>query len=145
MTMRLDEILSSPSAIRWKSEGSTGGKAQFTVGDNDYTVWIDRIYDEYTQQAAWEILFFLEERDTGELRVDTTGTGGQFQVYSTVFGALLDHMRKYGQLTVKMVAEDPSRRSLYPKMLRRVFPGWEIEVTGEDIYARMPNQYPEEQ
>lgn len=137
--MKLTEVLNSPVAVHWKSEGSGGAKAQFTVGESDYTVWIDRTYDEETQDAAWEILFFLSERDTDELRMDTTGTGGQFQVYSTVFSILLEHMRKYGKFAVKMVAEDPSRQSLYPKLLNKFLPNWPVSVDGEDIIARPPH------
>lgn len=137
--MKLTEVLNSPVAIHWMMVGAAGAKARFEVNGHKYVVWIDRDRDEQTEEGAWEIVFFLEDKASDEIRMDTTGTGGQFQVYSTVFSILLEHMKKNGTLAVKMVAEDPSRLSLYPKLLAKFLRGWSVSVDGENIIARPPH------
>lgn len=132
--MRLTEILSSPIQFEWTKQSPIESKASFSVNGHQYVVWIDA---GENVPNSWELIFFLQQ-ENGESRTDSTGTGGQFQVYSTVMAAIKQHMEKYGIRSIVMSAEDRSRQSLYPKLIRKYLPGWKVEAYDEDIVAIPP-------
>ena len=77
----------------------------------------------------WELMFAAFVPGEQQGRVDNTGTGNQYTVYSTVIAMAKDHMQKYGIGPLYMFGEDNGRQSLYNRMVRKLLPDWTTKIS----------------
>lgn len=141
------EAFDSSVPYKWEMQKRSYSMGRFDVDGVRYTVIVDRVmvdedmddyFDDLAEKAAaWGAFYDVQftAQQNGIWTYTSTGTGNQWKVYSTVVAMVNDCMEKFGALPIHAGAEDPKRRSLYPKMLGRLLPGWSVVSMGEKILA----------
>lgn len=147
----LYEMFDAAVPFKWVVHKPHYNVADFTLGDVLYRVSIttgtplqtQEEVDEYVGDEAavlapgFDKFYDVEfSASVGKNRPThmNTGTGNQYKVYATVVDIMKRVMGEFGVGPVYMSAFDESRVSLYPKMLKRLLPGWrveELDIDGE--------------
>jgi hypothetical protein len=128
---KLDEIFNNPAPIKWSETNNSRWKGEFIINNKKYIINFIKI----DQHAPWEIVFDLiqNKRKTQ----DITGTGDEFQVFSTVLGAIKLWLNKTNPSNFILSAREPSRQSLYRKMLQFLpRKTWNVEDLGSSFYVQ---------
>lgn len=153
----LVEAFTSVVPYTWTIREIDYTRGAFKVGDVEYNVHITgghpiqsdhelKSYDgDETPVIApgypryWEVVF--SAKVGGKSTHSNTGTGGAWEVFSTVIDMVRDHMEKFGVGPIYVGAFDVGRQRLYPKMLRKFLVGWTVEVgeDGNEFIAYPPN------
>lgn len=153
--MRLDEIFSSPVQYKWIDQSHGQARAVFMIGDIKYDVTITAGYvsDEGTEMSDddevapviapgydvyWDVVFSTILPGTTKHRLDNTGTGNQYAVYSTVLQIVKDHMQSAGVGPIYMHAGDDGRKSLYLRMMKRLLPTWNTTINDDGELISIP-------
>lgn len=135
--MKLFELFDKQTPVKWTQMDQNGGTAQFILGRVGYVVNISP--REIQNQPGWYIMFTAQGMRDEQPRIDNTGTGNQFEVYSTVIQCIREFVGKMGLRPFAMAAKDDGRMSLYQRFLRKMLPpGWQVGVSGEMITALPP-------
>lgn len=135
--MKLFEIFDKQAPVKWLQMDTNGGQAEFILNRVGYSVRISP--REINNQPGWYILFTAQGMRDEQPRIDNTGTGNQFEVYSTVIQCIREFIGKMGLRPFAMAAKDDGRMSLYQRFLRKMLPqGWRVDVSGEMITATPP-------
>lgn len=158
-SMRLDELFNKQTNYQWTVQQANHAKGTFTSGEITYVVQMfggvtspsEREYDPETHDGEhrmpvsapgynvlWEVMFSARVPGQEQVRMDNTGTGDQYTVYSTVIAMVKDQMSKHGVGPIYMEADDSGRQSLYPRMLRKLFPSWKIQTSPYGEIAAIP-------
>lgn len=141
--MKLFELFSKPTQYVWKSKNKYLGSAEFEIGSMTYQLSVE---EDEVDARFWFVSFGAKVTAAAPgskdsfLRGDTTGTGNQFAVYSTVIAATKDYMQQFGIRPIRIIALDDSRKGLYPRMIKRILPDWSITIVGANIIAIPPQK-----
>lgn len=134
--MKLFELFNRPAEYDWVSKTEHYGNAMFVTGDATYKVLISSYKIGRTE--VWSIQFEALANDADDWTIGNTGTGAEYEVFSTVVRVARDYMSEYGAKTLHMQTNHAGRASLYPRMLKRLLPQWQVHVDGNQIYAIKP-------
>jgi hypothetical protein len=124
--MRIDELFRQ-GAAPWQWEKDTISKAStsFVVNDTNYKFVAYEVEDALRK---WNIQFFAVD-GYYNVRVGITGTGSSATVMSTVVDIMRNFLSSRPEIeSIEFSADEPSRRSLYAKMVRRLLPTWKMET-----------------
>jgi hypothetical protein len=146
--MKLFEILNTILPYKWDDYSQTNsqagfGEAEFTINHKTYTVLFS-VYPKNHKRglpAHTNIEFGLQPglMDPAYLtKYNITGTGDQLAVMSTVQAICKDWFKLHPADCITMMAEVPSRKKLYTRMLRMILPNWSIRLDGHHIIAMGP-------
>lgn len=131
----INEIFNNPIPVRWVTTTSNNWKGQFLISnEKENKKYIINII-KLEKNMPWEITFDLikDKSKTQEI----TGTGDSFQVFSTVLNAIKQWMNATKPNAFLMTAREPSRQSLYRRMLqmlpRKI---WKVEDLGSTFYVQ---------
>jgi len=113
------ELFGSPVRWEWDMQRARRWVADFSVEGLDYE-WIAEL-----TAVGWGISFQTRPDDQptedplswGSYGI--TGTGNAPRVFGTALAILDDFVEKVSPATVSFTAQEPSRRSLYAKMVQR--------------------------
>lgn len=152
--MKLLELFNKPTNYQWLDQHADYAKGSFMAGSVRYTV---QIYQDFTSHEdavaeegdrmpivapgyniVWELIFSARVPGESNSRLDNTGTGDQYTVYSTVVAMAKDQMSKFGVAPLYMYGDDKGRQSLYQRMLRKLLPSWKIQTSPRGEIAAIP-------
>lgn len=156
--MRLDELFTKQANYQWVEQRADYAKGTFEAGPITYTLQMygdfpasDNVeYDPDVEvdgnmpvvapgyDVLWEVMFSARIPGEQQTRMDNTGTGDQYTVYSTVIAMVKDQMSKHGIGPMYMETADAGRLSLYQRMLRKLFPSWKIQTSRRGEIAAIP-------
>lgn len=128
---RLNELFNRDS-VRWSWEENTHNTARalFVVKHMEYE-FLASATDKYSEE--WEIQFaklYGEEFEHG-----LTKTGNAAVVMATVVDIMRDFLKTHPEvLIIKFDAKEPSRRSLYTKMITRLLPSWSLSKSNDGAH-----------
>ena len=125
--MLLHEVFTRVLPWAWNKEESRSGyaEANFGVGNQRYTVtFMEYVgYDEPTEQGdvpGWVVDFGLDTDDYDK-RFGINRAGNATTVFATVIDIITDFINQHsGSLDLHFSADEPSRRSLYRAMIKRM-------------------------
>ena len=137
----INEMFNNPIPIRWIKTTNNNWKGEFVVSNPEeqkkYIINIIKLENE----MPWEIVFDLVQ---GKKKTqDITGTGDAIQVFSTVLNGIKQWMNKVNPDAFILSAREPSRQSLYRRMLQFLpKKTWEVEDLGTSFYVQNKNMKP---
>lgn len=138
----ITELFKNPKiSWEWKILKNSDARADFTVGDIDYS-FVAYAHDP-SNPESWEIEFRnnTSVKDTGfPNRFGITGTGNSAIVLSTVVDIMRSFLSIYrGQIdNLIFSADEPSRRSLYTRMIKSMLPNWALFYTDAKHFVLVP-------
>jgi hypothetical protein len=138
----LTELFRAGQAWEWGHTSSEEAVANFKVGDVTY-----RFYAYEDNPREWTITFrFLDSDKSQDVQskpygYGITGSGNSAKVFSTVIDIMRDFLSRYESKfdSIILSADEPSRKSLYMAMIKRLLPGWKVETSGYDIRVSKPD------
>lgn len=146
--MTIVEMFDSPSPITWKKITPNNWEGAFFIQDgisNAATPFKNKkalpLGKQYiirmikSSDMPWEITFELVMGN--KKSQDITGTGNAAQVFATVLSGIKQWMDKVKPDAFALSAREPSRQSLYRKMLR-MLPSkiWDVEDLGSTFFVQ---------
>lgn len=146
--MRIYELKTTKTDWDWDFTGSEEMVANFTIGNIPYRF---NAYSNPEYPYIWEVEFGIlpdhVPSDTYKSRFGITGTGNSAAVFSTVLSIINELLTRRPEITIlQFSAEEPSRRSLYKKLLAKYLPSWSIEQQdGKYITAVSPKHIDNDQ
>ena len=148
--MRAQEFITElfqQTSIKWDWSRLTSNEANARFDINN----VPYIFEAYKwrTQNLWEIEFRVDrleyQRRTGTYLSSShgiTGTGNAALVMATVSNIIQELIVRYvGEVDVlAFTADEPSRQSLYLRMIKRLLPTWDIERgnDGKGFIVRRP-------
>lgn len=88
--------------------------------------------------GVWGIMFYLLTDD--DARIDITGSGNQFEIFSTVIDIIKHFISIYNPQVVEVDAVEHNRKRLYVKhILPKALTGWKIEIRDDDTIECWPD------
>lgn len=136
----LTELFQQGKDWKWSFTGSEEAVAVFHVGDIPYQFHAYTYADE--DPTVWEVEFKNASRNIEQRssKFGLTGTGNSAEVMSTIADIMREFLQRYqgsiSQLT--FTADEPSRRALYARMVKRLLPDWEIIQSGKNFTLMAP-------
>jgi hypothetical protein len=139
----ITEALTTVMPYQWIHSNTNYYEAIFSIGEHKYSVMFSKYTKSKDLPERWEIAFGLIEPYRS---MDLTKTGHQFEVMGTIKQILLEFMSQQDFSCITMIARDPSRKLLYPRILKKVFPNWDITISGDTIITQkkklgFPNKF----
>lgn len=134
--MKLFELFNRPAEFDWVSKSSNYGNAMFVTADVTYKVLIGSY--SFDQTRVWTVQFEALTMDADKWTIANTKTGNELEVFSTVIAVLKEFMSEFGVRSIHIQTFDRQRASLYPKMLKRLLPQWQIHMDGGQLFALKP-------
>ena len=123
--MRINELFTGKKDWGWRFQGSEEVFADFEVGSIPYRF---TAYSEPEDPSDWEVEF-RDARPDSPSKFGITGSGNAAQVFGTVVEIIREFLaRRPDVTTLRFSAEEPSRQSLYKRMLSRLLPEWDVRV-----------------
>jgi hypothetical protein len=123
--MRINELFTR-GAVPWKWNRNNVGLAiaDFVVKGEAYEFYAES--DDY-HASDWLVMFQAVSKDRDRYRL--TGTGNAATVMATVVDIMREFLKTHKTVrTINFSAEEPSRQSLYTKMIRRLLPSWVLTI-----------------
>jgi hypothetical protein len=123
---QVSELFEPGKNWEWSFKGSEEAVADFHVGEIPYQFYA---YRPSADQMAWDVEFKNAARGKDRAsKFGLTGTGNSAEVMSTVTDIMRAFLKEYqGRVTsLTFTAKEPSRRSLYARMIKRLLPSWNI-------------------
>ncbi len=136
--MKLFELFNNNTPYKWTDVEENYGNAEFTIGKYKYGIIFEKIEQEYHLPERWTISFVqisTDKRGYESTSIDMTGTGHEFEVMSTVRAIALEWFKNHPTTCIEFTANTRRRQSLYSRMIKQIFPTWEIEKAGAHIIA----------
>jgi len=141
--MLLYEVFNQPKKWQWVRQSHTSTTALFQIGNilyefNAELLWGQTDDDDNSIPDMWYLSFSPAEEQEYKNAYGKTGTGNQQQVFATVIDIIRDFMNEYKPQSMTMSAEEPNRKTLYIKMLKKLLPNWNISFDGDHIIVKHP-------
>ena len=132
--MKLTEVFDKPAPIKWGKKGKsiTG---DFTVGEEDYVIY-------FSPTPAWGDEWVIEfvQKVAGKKRgkLGLTGTGKEFQVFSTVISGIRDWIKKKKPEAFEFEGTGESRKKLYTRLVKLLVKSvpYKVAIDDDPAYAR---------
>jgi hypothetical protein len=124
---------------QWDFTGSEEAHAEFNVGNIPYKF---TAYTDPNNWGTWEVEFLVinpsRERKT---KFGLTDTGNAAEVLSVVTDIMREFLQRYKGNVNQLVftADEPSRKSLYARMVRRLLPDWGLKQYDKQFVVSAPN------
>jgi hypothetical protein len=136
---QINELFTNKS-VPWEWEQNKFGLAiaHFVVKGQDY-IFFASADDYYSEE--WKVLFQAAGKGYDGYKI--TGIGNSAIVMATIVDILREFIKSHSAIsTLEFSAEEPSRRSLYTKMVQRLLPTWGLTVGQErgDFILTNPNR-----
>lgn len=127
--MRINELFTREAAPwRWEKDTISKAWASFVVNDTNYK-FVAYIVEDPLRK--WNIQFFAVDGNYN-VRVGITGTGSSATVMSTVVDIMRNFLSSRPEIeSIEFSADEPSRQSLYAKMVQRLLPTWKMETINQ--------------
>jgi hypothetical protein len=127
--MRINELFTREAAPwRWEKDTISKASTSFVVNDTNYK-FIAYVVEDPLRK--WNIQFFAVDGNYN-VRVGITGTGSSATVMSTVVDIMKSFLSSRPEIeSIEFSADEPSRQSLYAKMVKRLLPTWKIETINQ--------------
>jgi hypothetical protein len=137
-SVQLNELLKEPVEWEWDNTGPSRATAHFQVGEYPYR-WSATLDDAALK--SWIIMFKVDGTKVKSHEYSILGIGNAPTVFSTVVDILVDFTNQYKGMVDRLVfsADETSRKKLYRHIIKRVFPGSEIEEIGHDMVVTLPH------
>lgn len=136
--MRINELFTNKKDWDWAFVGSEEAVADFTVGDVPYRF---TAYSHPENLSTWEVEFRVSRRDKKTSYFGITGTGNATEVFSVVVSIMRELLARKPDIdTLIFTANEPSRRSLYQRMIKRLMPNWDLNVQDELFTLTLKNK-----
>lgn len=121
--MRINELFTNRSVPwKWEQNKPSLAVAHFVVKGQAYEFFA-AAEDYYSEE--WIVSFRAE--DKGYAGYNITGTGNSVIVMATVVDILREFLKSRSAIsTLEFSADEPSRQSLYTKMVKRLLPTWKL-------------------
>jgi hypothetical protein len=133
----INEIFDTPSPIKWLKRTATDWKGVFFVGPPNarkrYSIAMIRDYG-----MPWEVTFDLLNMEKKTKTQAITGTGYAGQVFASVLNGIKEWQRQVNPDAFALSAREPSRHSLYAKMLDVLLQpkkNWTVEDYGATFFV----------
>lgn len=136
--MIIAELFEPGKQWQWSFTGSEEAVAVFHVGEVPYKFYA---YAEIGHPGYWNVEFSnaTRGRPMGRYaKFGLTGTGNSAEVMSTIADIMREFLKKYKVTTLLFTADEPSRKSLYFRMIKRLLPGWNIGEHDKVIAVSAP-------
>ena len=127
--MKLTEIFNKPAPIKWGKKGKTI-TGDFTVGEEDYVIYFSPGPPPYDDQ--WGIEFVQKVAGKKRDKLGLTGTGKEFQVFSTVINGIKDWIKKKKPGVIEFDAAGESRKKLYTRLVKTLIKSIPYKIDVED-------------
>lgn len=140
----MSELFAPGKQWQWSFVGSQEAVAVFHVGGIPYQFYAYRPNENF---AGWDVEFKNAERSKDRTsKFGLTGTGNSAEVMSTVTDIMRGFLTKYqGKISeLTFTADEPSRRALYARIVRRLLPTWELQQDGKSFKLLAPKTVTEE-
>ena len=126
--MKLTEIFDKPAPIKWGKKGKsiTG---DFTVGEEDYVIYFSPMPD---WDDEWVIEFVQKVAGKKRGKLGLTGTGKEFQVFSTVINGVKDWVKKKKPGVIEFEGSGESRKKLYTRLIKTLIKSIPYKIDLED-------------
>ena len=111
--MKLIEIFDKPEPIKWGKNGKTITGA-FTVGEEVYDIY----FSPFGKGNEWVIEFVQKVAGKKRGKLGLTGTGKEFQVFSTVISGIRDWIKKKKPQSIEFEGSGESRNKLYKRLVK---------------------------
>jgi len=128
--MKLTEIFNKPAPIKWGKKGETI-TGDFTVGEEDYVIY----FSPASYGDIWGIEFAQKVAGKKRDKLDLTGTGKEFQVFSTVINGIKDWIKKKKPGVIEFDAAGESRKKLYTRLVKTLIKSIPYKIDIKD-YGR---------
>ena len=127
----LTELFDNPLPFEWTTKlPNDRYVAKFMVGHHEYRFSAHMF--PYDDLMGAEIAFCM--MDNGKCRTDNTGTGNANQIYATVIELIKQVADAANLSRIAYDAADDKRKSLYPTLIKKALPGWELSEHEDDYY-----------
>ena len=113
--MKLTEIFDKPAPIKWGTEGKTI-TGEFIVDEEKYGVYFSPAKDD--GKIIWIIEFGQKIAGKKRMKTGVTGSGKEFQVFSTVISAIRDWIKKKKPQSIEFEGVGESRNKLYKRLVK---------------------------
>jgi hypothetical protein len=138
----ITESFDRPLSWRWTNQSPTNYSATFQKCGIEAKVNINPLSDDpnETENSMWSIEFatasILDTRMYSKWRQDTTNTGYEIPIFSTVGDIAVNFIRKQKPLELHFTADDPKRENLYARIAKRLASstGYKIKQASSGIY-----------
>lgn len=135
--MLLNEVFKG--GVQWETTRHDPDKfeADFTLSGNYYT-FLAYVVNEY--ENIWVVEFaYKADKFSNRRRYDIMKLGSSFGVFATIVSIMRSFIAKYNPASIVIEAEEPSRMSLYRKMVARLLPTWHITPSPDPITIHLTN------
>lgn len=142
--MRLIELFDTPSSHTWTTKLPRDRcVASFTIENVLYRFsahWFP--YDDEDtddELSGYEIAFCA--LDGKKCRIDSTGSGNELAVYSTVVSLIREVVNMGRAARIAYDAADIKRKAIYPALIKKALHGWHLaEHDGDWFYYDKPRR-----
>ena len=126
--MKLTEVFDKPAPIKWGKKGKsiTG---DFTVGEEDYVIYFS---PTLAYGDEWVIEFVQKVAGKKRGKLGLTGTGKEFQVFSTVINGVKDWVKKKKPGVIEFEGSGESRKKLYTRLIKTLIKSIPYKIDLED-------------
>lgn len=122
--MRLRELFDKP--VSYHASGKD--EFSFEIDDNLYRFEYARL----NYGIGLSVSFCEVDEDTDECIYSVTDSGHNIKVFSTVVEILRKLLTEYDVKILSFTAEEPNRRKLYLRMIKKLIPDWRVyEIPGK--------------
>ena len=131
--MKLTEIFDKPEPIKWGKNGKTITGA-FTVGEEVYDIY----FSPFGKGNEWVIEFVQKVAGKKRGKLGLTGTGKEFQVFSTVISGIRDWIKKKKPKAFEFEGSGESRKKLYTRLVKLLVKSvpYKVAIDDDPGYAR---------
>ena len=125
----ITELFQPGKNWQWEFRGSEEVAAQFNVDKHAYR------FHAFDDDGTWEVEFALSDNKDDDDRplsslgkYGLTGTGNAAEVMSIVADIMRSFLSEYDDkiTALKFSANEPSRKALYLRMIKRLLPNWRV-------------------
>ena len=122
--MLLIEVMQQTLKWEWTSKSERFVDAEFE--DPSGVKYIVQFVAGHTEDLtpSWDIDFYREDPETGQMKSNITGTGHSFIILSTVTNCISAFISKWDPEVITMTAKESNRATLYKKILLKSLPNW---------------------
>ena len=131
--MKLIELFDVGVEVEWV----TSNQALWTIDGTRYVFDIEK--DQLSDGVPCLAVSFGARAPGQDFTYSNTGTGNQFQVYSTVLACVKHYISQFGELPLWFSAEDRGRQRLYGKFIKKFLPNWNLTQQDQIFVAYPPN------
>ena len=126
--MKLTEVFDKPAPIKWGKKGKSTIGA-FTAGEEDYVIYFS---PTGAPGDEWVIEFVQKVAGKKRGKLGLTGTGKEFQVFSTVINGVKDWVKKKKPGVIEFEGSGESRKKLYTRLVKTLIKSIPYKIDLED-------------